>query len=571
MSCIQDNSENEEIDTQNVKIYTGEKIFKQNEITILETLIKDFKEIDLLSLKSRKELSKKLLEEGNEESIKRALEYDNTSYDIILKNYKFQKNDELLSLFYQNMSKIKFEILILDILNSDKWDESILYKKFVEYNKELDSRIKFNQLIDTDNKALFFYYSKIHILSHLLKNNDFSQFKRRLNKKRNVYKKIKIAKFIKNNRYPQESNKLKLFMIILILIDSDYFANYMIRSIIDEKNTTEYYYKKIIKLKLVDEKNLSYNDNSLLIEDIPFNKNKYSFKAIIFYLKNNSFKKDLLNNELLYKYEYFLSNFWINEYLSEFKEIIKMIFKSQYYATIISKLLEKKEKEIKFIQNDGFIDYLISKINFIPINKRKVPFLDKFSLDIFLGGYGSEFINFIGLNEYEYEHIEKITTILKLTKYIIHILQESGYFIYSYFSIISNNYYNFNSPNIRINYELNPNKSGEHLELLLFGRIIENLNLKEALFLLNAKNHKNYNNFDEYRDNFINSDVKKYEDLVKNFEGPFFKLIKEIDWKEIEDNKRFPFSITTKNKTKGQPYIVLIRNKDDALGKYFEE
>ena len=237
--------------------------------------------------------------------------------------------------------------------------------------------------------------------------------------------------------------------------------------------------------------------------------------------------------------------------MKEFKEMIKIIIKSNYYSTIISELFNKKKQEIDFIKTDEFIDYLISKINIIPIPKNIVPFLDKFSLDIFLGGYGSEF----------FEHFEKkayydlILIIMKLGKQIIYTIHEGGgHFIYSYFVIISNNFYNLYSPKIRINNTLIQNESGEQVELLLFGRIIENIHLKEVLFLLNSKNHKIYNDFDK---------------LIKGFEGPFTKLIESVSWKEIKENKCFPIALRTKNKNIGQPYIIVNKPENDAIGKYF--
>ena len=151
-----------------------------------------------------------------------------------------------------------------------------------------------------------------------------------------------------------------------------------------------------------------------------FNKEKYSFKSLIFCLKKEGLKKIFLTNELLYKYEYFLSEYYLNEYLSQFKEIIKSIIKSKYYSTIISELFNKKKREIDFIQNDEFIDYLISKINIIPISIYDVPFIDKFSLEIFLCGYDSLNINLRGANGYE----NKISLIMKLGNNIVNIIHE---------------------------------------------------------------------------------------------------------------------------------------------------
>ena len=167
---------------------------------------------------------------------------------------------------------------------------------------------------------------------------------------------------------------------------------------------------------------------------------------------------------------------------------------------------------------------------------------------------------------------DQIEVILKLGIHIIYIVHEGGgHFIYSYFTIISNNYYPLYSPKIKINDKLIQNESGEQVELLLFGRVIKNLYLKEILFLLNTKNHETYKHFDEFRENFIKSKEKEYSELTSDFEGPFQELINEVDWTQIKDKKDFPIFISSKKKESVQPYIMFHRNRNDALGKYEEK
>ena len=90
------------------------------------------------------------------------------------------------------------------------------------------------------------------------------------------------------------------------------------------------------------------------------------------------------------------------------------------------------------------------------------------------------------------------------------------------------------------------------------------------LFLLNSRNHEIYDDFDEFRENFIKSNEKEYYDLTLNFEGPFSDLIKKINWNEIEDVKDFPISISTKNAKNEMPYIILNSRGNDTLGKAFK-
>ena len=254
------------------RILSGEEILKPDKKTEIKTQNKEYIEFVPLSFDERKKLANKLFQEGTEENIKKALDYDNTSIDIFSRKYDSQNNEKLFVSLREQMSKKCFEILILEIINSANWDKSEIENKFKEYKNELNNRIKFNQPIDTDNKELFFYKSKMHILINLLDGNNISDFQNNLEEKRDIYKKIGISKIINNNQYPEESSKLKLFMIILNLIDDEKTAVYLLNSILEENHNTEYYYNKILELKHVDKSLISYNKNSIIIGETKFKK-----------------------------------------------------------------------------------------------------------------------------------------------------------------------------------------------------------------------------------------------------------------------------------------------------------
>ena len=127
--CIKDYTEKEEIETQKneislnhenaqiiennendkkLRIYSGEGILKPDKKTEIRTLNKEYIEFIPLSFSKRKELANKLFQEGTEESLKKALDYDNTSFNIILKNYDFQTNKNLFYSFDEGISKANF-------------------------------------------------------------------------------------------------------------------------------------------------------------------------------------------------------------------------------------------------------------------------------------------------------------------------------------------------------------------------------------------------------------------------------------------------------------------------------
>ena len=153
---------------ENQNIYSGSEIFIPGKKTQITTLNEAYKEFQPLSFRERKEIANVLINERTEESIKKALIYDNTSFNIIFENYDFQNNKELFHIFNENISQANFEKLILEIITSSDWDKLKFSEKFKEYNNELNNRVKFNQPINSDNKGLFFYKSKIHLLINLL-------------------------------------------------------------------------------------------------------------------------------------------------------------------------------------------------------------------------------------------------------------------------------------------------------------------------------------------------------------------------------------------------------------------
>ena len=542
------------------QIYSTDELFPSNKKTEILSTLKKHKQIDILHFSKRKDEAMKFLNEGN---IQKAIEYDNTSYDI---NRDYSKliiqNNEILNLFNENLNKNNLQELIKEIINSVQWNEEKIKDKYNEYKNDINNRYKFNQPIDINNTSLYFYNTRIHILFSLLESDNISQFKKKLEKKRKIYNKINIINIIDKNEYPKVKNKLKYLMLILIKADNEEDANYMINSIFSEKENIKECFEEMKKFI----SNISYNEieETIFINEIPIKKKFFSFKSILSYIKE--FPVYSLYNDYLYNYEYFLESYWINSIYENLKQLIRVIFKSKIYANILNELFKKSQFEIEFIQSDDFIQFLLSKINFIPISTYQIPFLDKLSLDIFLGGYDNYLIN---NNNSNYK--TKIKHILKIGCNIIYIIHEGGgHFIYSYFTIISNNYYEFGSPKIQINKKWIKNESGEQVELLLFGRVTSIVKLKEILFILNSKNYEIYNNFDEFRNNFILSNNKEYEDLTKEFKGPFSRLINEIKWNEIEDNRDFPISISTKNKNDQQPSITIHRSQNDTLGKTFD-
>ena len=108
------------------KDYSTDELFPSNIKTEILTTLKEYKKIDILNFSKRKEEAIKLLKEGK---IQKAIEYDNTSYEINLNSKSIIKNNEILNLFNENLNKNNLEQLIKEIINSEQWNEEKIRDK----------------------------------------------------------------------------------------------------------------------------------------------------------------------------------------------------------------------------------------------------------------------------------------------------------------------------------------------------------------------------------------------------------------------------------------------------------
>ena len=159
------------------QIYSTDELFPSNKKTEILSTLKKHKQIDILHFSKRKDEAMKFLNEGN---IQKAIEYDNTSYEII-SNYSklIIQNNEILNLFNENLNKNNLQELIKEIINSVQWNEEKIKDKYNEYKNDINNRYKFNQPIDINNTSLYFYNTRIHILFSLLESDNISQFKKK--------------------------------------------------------------------------------------------------------------------------------------------------------------------------------------------------------------------------------------------------------------------------------------------------------------------------------------------------------------------------------------------------------
>ena len=117
----------------------------------------------------------------------------------------------------------------------------------------------------------------------------------------------------------------------------------------------------------------------------------------------------------------------------------------------------------------------------------------------------------------------------------------------------------------------NDQESGENIEINLLGRVINELTLKEALFLLNPKNYSE-NNFSSFREKFMKCNERKI-DIDDNFRGILLNIfnINPENHKNEENRKYSLNDLIKKSPNNNQKYIMKMKHsinfKIDGLTK----
>ncbi len=131
---------------------------------------------------------------------------------------------------------------------------------------------------------------------------------------------------------------------------------------------------------------------------------------------------------------------------------------------------------------------------------------------------------------------KKFKEILKLGSILDVVFHEINHSIYSLLFFMLGGYLlSFQTPRKRKLYEIR--EGGKYLELILFGKIIQNINLKESLYLLNKKNYSK--GVKEFKKGFLELNEK---DLI--IEGTFSRFNEILKTDDLTKNNN---SMTVKN------------------------
>ena len=454
-----------------IKNYNNEDSANKQYIFLLKLHIQDNTNKDLLKLylnflKNNKEFLEK------EYNTIENFDCEYSKYKVVFTPDEIKKYFKLEKISEKN----KFFNLLLKIKSEQNFD------KIIENCNNIYLGL-FNQGIEFSNQELYWFRNRELIAYALLKLNNDEKKSEKIKLMKFCIEKINDLKLFENSIILNDYHILTLLMILIVipLPEEDCIVNLnMIESILHDKNENEI-----------------FNNNKILNKNNKFEISNYnqaydSFNDIIQIEKIKIFLKKIL-----------CSN------------VIKQAFQILYPSYI----------EYPFKTENDAKNYINKHINFVPFYRTKSNgFTDKFTLDtyIFLKPKNISIQNI--LNNMLIELLEKILYTSGIIKTNFHELNHNFY----------NMFYYYENGNIPLKTPrkdgLEFREGGRAMELLLFGKIIHSLNIKQALYILNENNYnkdiyqfkedfeKLYQASENINDYIISGEFSEYNSINNNKE-----------------------------------------------------
>ena len=403
---------------------------------------------------------------------------------------------------FQNFKKQKkYEkeefLILLNKINktSEQNDFNNLVKEYSSFNLG-----RFNQAIEFSNEDLYWFRNRVLLILHLVKMNydSFCLMKYCINKIL-VKKLFDNPIILKNNKY---------ITLLLILI-----VNPLQKDYIDDN------------LKLIE--SILYENNKI----IPLDENK---------ILNFSYKCKLTEyNNTLQLYKKIIQ-------LNKIKIFLKKIFCSNVLQEAFQ-ILFPSNINFPFKTRKNAEDYINKYINFVVFNSCNANSVaDKFTLETYIFLQPKEIKIKTQINEKFIFLIEKILFTSGIIKTNFHELYHN---LYNMFYFHKNLIIHLNIQRKDEEYKI---EEGREIEILLFGRKVDKINLKEALYILNEENYnkgiikfkedfeKLYSQEENINDIIIKGEFKDYilpDDILnlkKNL--TYIKLEQDSDYPSIFTN-----------------------------------
>lgn len=494
----------------------------------------------LLNDNSNKNLLRKYLNflKNNENQLEIIFNGNIEKYYDELDYYSKVFNKEENKIYFNIETKDQKEDLFILLNNLLSFDENDIQKfenYLIECKNSFENISYFNIPIDFSNEELF-YYRNINLIKYYLKNLYLEILKNIEEKK--IFENKNIATENKKNIEKEKQRFLKLELNKIqnnIKLSINYLKN--------QKDVKKI--NALIILLIFNSSNKEFEYGYNLISSNKIESNKL-YEEQNFINNINNIKE---NDEYLIE---FLNVFDLVEInLSLIKEFYKKILPLKCFKSIFLTLYGNDEYYPFEDQNftDYFIDNCFEIFN-LPL-ENVLGFTDKFSMKTYFIPFLSKINGICGDAEKK--------------------LLRNGNLVSTGNHEIGHNFVNikFYIENCKISIEtprknsLDFSEGGFYIDLALFGRILEEINLEQALYILNEKNYQK--TFYEFQEGFNN--IKK-QDLI--IEGVFKDLFKNINFNENFIKFFKKVSIAQKSLIKKEKKISRkIRN--DVLGKVISE
>ena len=440
---------------------------------------------------------------------------DNTNKDIIRLYLEFLKNNSTfikenkLNTYKKEINRYKVLFTIEEMNNIEKniklksekenYLDYLIYLSNLKENKYLDAfddaktKLKnfflFNLPIEFENQELFYYKSFFSLLTEIVNNKKTDEKKNLeyINNKKNVLKYVLINSAFSNKDITNDENKANL-LILYILKDKEgnliNFNRLFQKSSINKEDFFKFNKKKSEYINILKDYSqiishqIAINGSTFI--DIPLEK-------VCLNNLNNRKLDDCDSIISYYNLETLFKENEISRFVQNIKKFLIKIIDSNVYKEAIKILFPNYYPYLTLNNNEDIKTYIDTRMKFYPYENLNLSGItDKLGCYSFMTAIGFE-----GIKEIKKGYYKVGLTIPNCLHEINHTNQILIFFKGSDKNLI-------NTPE-RQGFEI---EEGENLEILLFGEIMQDIDLFQSLYILNEKNYEQ--DLESFRKNFRN-------------------------------------------------------------------
>ena len=251
------------------------------------------------------------------------------------------------------------------------------------------------------------------------------------------------------------------------------------------------------------------------------------------------------------------NHLYIKKIWDNFKQININIFNSKTIQSLYKTLFTQQEN---FISNQAELSLIFDNINYIlyPTDFKGKTFRNTLKI-----------IEHANMPDIENKDLSK-------TLFLSDLICTNEHEIMGHFNIGYQNYFNknkvYNSPiadkiqRSEYSNDREGKESGENIEIKLYGRVIFNLTLKEAIFILDLRNY--LCDFNTFRNNFQN--CNKRELVVDKFLINYFRDNLDINVENLPKNDKTSYNLTNEIKKNNLNDNTYYNQTNAKHSKYFD-